>query len=260
MISNRTYGIDPDVIAYNARIVTAGNQSLSMQSIKDLNQFVISLKKMNLWASMVCWPLRSIYNAGTGITAYSLGGLGVYNGTLTGGPLWGINGIETTSTSYISTNDLFRSTSILISVYRKTTTSANGAICAAYVSGPERGYELRHDGSNNPQARFYSTAGVNNARTSSVNCNDGRFHFLAGITDDSSAMVFVDGVAGSFSSITGPRSVSTNNFTIGRRAASNAELVPIESSFVCIFTSYSNSIFSIYSLCKSTLGQGLNLP
>ena len=33
MITNRTYGIDNDVLAYNARIVAGGNQSLSMQSL-----------------------------------------------------------------------------------------------------------------------------------------------------------------------------------------------------------------------------------
>jgi hypothetical protein len=43
---------------------------------------------------MVCWPLRSSQNAGTGSTAYSLGGLGTYNGTLVNGPTWGADGIS----------------------------------------------------------------------------------------------------------------------------------------------------------------------
>ena len=93
MITNRTYGMDTDVISYNARIVAGGNQSLSMQSLRQLNQFVISIKKMGLWYNMVCWPLRANQNAGTGLTAYSLGGLGTYNGTLTNGPIWANNGI-----------------------------------------------------------------------------------------------------------------------------------------------------------------------
>jgi hypothetical protein len=43
---------------------------------------------------MVCWPLRSSQNAGTGSTAYSLGGLGTYNGTLINGPTWGEDGLN----------------------------------------------------------------------------------------------------------------------------------------------------------------------
>ena len=93
MITNRTYGMDADVISYNARIVAGGNQSLSMQSLRQLNQFVISIKKMKLWYNMVCWPLRANQNAGTGLTAYSFGGLTRPNGTLTNGPIWANNGI-----------------------------------------------------------------------------------------------------------------------------------------------------------------------
>jgi hypothetical protein len=93
MITNRTYGMDADVISYNARIIAGGNQSLSMQSLRQLNQFVISIKKMNLWHNMVCWPLRANQNAGSGTIAYSLGGLIRPNGTLTNGPIWKNNGI-----------------------------------------------------------------------------------------------------------------------------------------------------------------------
>jgi hypothetical protein len=42
---------------------------------------------------MVCWPLRANQNAGTGLIAYSLGGLITPNGTLTNGPIWANNGI-----------------------------------------------------------------------------------------------------------------------------------------------------------------------
>jgi hypothetical protein len=99
MISNRTYGIDSDVISYNARIVAGGNQSLSMQSLRQLNQFVISIKKMNLWANIIFWPLKANQNAGTGITAYSLGGLGPYDGVISNNPIWGINGLTINANS-----------------------------------------------------------------------------------------------------------------------------------------------------------------
>jgi hypothetical protein len=67
-----------------------------------LNFFVKGIKRLGLWDDMVCWPLRSAQNAGTGSTAYSLGGLGTYNGTLVNGPTWGADGITITSTANIT--------------------------------------------------------------------------------------------------------------------------------------------------------------
>ena len=64
---------------------TAGRQQIS--------RFVTGIKDLGLYNNMVCWPLRSSQNAGTGTTAYSLGGLGTFNGTLTNGPTWGVDGI-----------------------------------------------------------------------------------------------------------------------------------------------------------------------
>jgi hypothetical protein len=39
--------------------------------------------------------MRSIHNAGTGSTVYSLGGLGIYNGSLVNSPVWSNKGIIT---------------------------------------------------------------------------------------------------------------------------------------------------------------------
>jgi hypothetical protein len=69
-----------------------------------INDFVLGVKTLGLWNSMVCWPLRSSQNAGTGTTAYSLGGLGTFNGTLINGPTWEANGMQFTNASsqYVS--------------------------------------------------------------------------------------------------------------------------------------------------------------
>jgi hypothetical protein len=64
-----------------------------------LNEFVRGVKALGLWNSMVCWPLRSTQNAGTGTTAYSLGGLGTFNGTLVNGPTWGADGVASDQTN-----------------------------------------------------------------------------------------------------------------------------------------------------------------
>lgn len=89
----RTYGLDRDTIAYANRIKVGSGKVLDNNAIKQINKFVVGIKRMGLWNSMVCWPMRSIHNAGTGSTVYSLGGLGVYNGTMVNSPTWNSKGI-----------------------------------------------------------------------------------------------------------------------------------------------------------------------
>ena len=93
MPRTRTYGLDIDTIRYAQRVKSGSGATILPVPLKQINKFVIGVKKLGLWNSMVCWPMRGIHNAGTGSTVYSLGGLGVYNGTMVNSPTWGINGI-----------------------------------------------------------------------------------------------------------------------------------------------------------------------
>lgn len=228
---------------------------------QQIYEFARGVNNLGLWNSMVCWPLRSSQNAGTGTTAYSLGGLGTYNGTLVGGPTWVADGVENTSANSINFNNPFASTKIFVHVFAKTDTSDNdGASIASYVSGPERGYELLFNSSNTPQARFYADNFQNNARTTSINCNDGNQHFFSGITDGSSAQWFVDGTAGSFSALTHtPLNPAFGSLIVGGRS-NGAVSVACRSAFVCVFNAYSTQMPQVYTLYKQTLGQGLLLP
>jgi hypothetical protein len=57
--------------------------------------FTRGMKALDLWRSMVCWPMRSYQNKGTGSTVYSLGGVSSgLNGTFNNLPTWGVNGIN----------------------------------------------------------------------------------------------------------------------------------------------------------------------
>jgi hypothetical protein len=76
---------DPDAVAF-----AAASGATDIDAISD---FAKGVKRLGLWNNMVCWPLRSTQNAGTGTTAYSLGGLGTFNGTLVNGPTWGADGV-----------------------------------------------------------------------------------------------------------------------------------------------------------------------
>ena len=89
----RTYGLDADTIAFAARVKTGSGKTILPENLKQLNKFIIGTKKLGLWNTMVCWPMRSVHNAGTGSTVYSLGGMGIYNGSMVNGPTWGNNGM-----------------------------------------------------------------------------------------------------------------------------------------------------------------------
>jgi len=70
------------------------SDSTARQQIRD---FAKGVNDLGLWNSMVCWPLRSSQNAGVGLTAFSLGGLGRFDGTLVGPPTWGANALDFTT-------------------------------------------------------------------------------------------------------------------------------------------------------------------
>lgn len=77
--------VDPNAQSF---ITTSG-----ATDVEGIDKFVKGIKALGLYNSMVCWPLRSAQNAGSGETVYSLGGLGTFNGTLVGGPSWTADGI-----------------------------------------------------------------------------------------------------------------------------------------------------------------------
>ena len=66
--------------------------------------FVRGMKTLGLWQNMVSWPMRSYQNAGTGSTVYSLGGLGVYDGSMVNSPTWSNNGLRNTAGLYAHVN------------------------------------------------------------------------------------------------------------------------------------------------------------
>jgi len=94
MPRTRTYGLDVDTIAYAARVKAGSGVTILPEPLKQLNKFIVGIKKLGLWNSMVCWPMRSIHNAGRGSTLYGLGGVRVYNATLTNNANWSYNGIN----------------------------------------------------------------------------------------------------------------------------------------------------------------------
>ena len=95
MPRTRTHGVglDKDTIAFANRVKSGSGRAILPMNLKQINKFIIGIKKLGLWNSMVCWPMTSMHNAGTGTVVYSLGGLGTHNGTMVNSPTWGSKGV-----------------------------------------------------------------------------------------------------------------------------------------------------------------------
>lgn len=58
-----------------------------------INEFAKGIKELGIWGQVVFWPMRLSQNAQSGTQVYSLGGLDINDGTLTGGATRSTNGV-----------------------------------------------------------------------------------------------------------------------------------------------------------------------
>jgi len=236
---------DPDASAYFVRAgVTDATAKIQ------INLFVKGTKDLGLWEDMVCWPLRSTQNSGTS-TAYSLGGFGIYNGTLVNSPTWGTDGITFTSSS---------SQKITLPNITISKTDLMLATCQAATSGNLRVIEYTTTGFNPTGiwapfgSQYYwdcrSTANSLNRQvggsvpTSRV--------FTHGIASTSGASFFVNG-----------SSILSNAVSSTNQNSSTFEINNNSGNGNISFAMFAQSITgnaSLYNLYKTTLGDGLGLP
>jgi len=93
MLYSKTYGLQKETRNYLRRLYTF-NRELASSDIADLDNFIKGLKQLNLWQNIVCWPMRSIHNLGTGSRVLSLGGLGTFDATLLNSATWSNDGVN----------------------------------------------------------------------------------------------------------------------------------------------------------------------
>jgi hypothetical protein len=245
---------DLDAVAYIGKVaitdVTAQNQ---------INDFVLGIKNLGLYNNMVAWPLRSTQNKGSGIIAYSLGGFGVYDGTLTNGPTWGTSGItfdgtndfiSTTLTTGFSEFSVFsiatQGPTASTWEFTKSATSVNRDFRLFQQSGALR-FSVTNSGGFATVIGPTFTAGVIRAfiarASSSVNKirkdNGSDTTGAVGTLTQSSQAVRIGGLG---DAVTG-----TFDGTIHATIVFNTALSDADTS-------------SVYNLYKNTLGQGLGLP
>ena len=246
---------DGDAAAYFTR---AGVTNATAKS--QINAFVKGVKNLGLYNSMVCWPLRSSQNAGTGTTAYSLGGLGSYNGTLTNGPTWETDGV------------LFnRTLATHISATRPIGTLASSAysIFSVHINLVEdseyRAVWIGRDAL--ADRMFFRTIGdafmASNAGPAAPSSVDGTHStVLVGEAGDTpkSVLAYKDGLVAATAS--GNATGTNTIYCIGGDGVLNTRSFGFPIAFNGAFDLALSAaqILQIHTLYKNTLGAGLGLP
>ena len=247
--------IDDDTISYIARAGVTNHEA-----INSLNLFVRGIKDLGLFSNMVCWPLRSAQNAGTGTTAYSLGGLGTFDGTLTNGPTWETDGV------------LFnRTLATHISATRPIGTAASAAysIFSVHINLVEdsqyRALWIGRDASNDRM--FFRTTGdafsaSNNGPSAPSGVDGNHSTVLVSEAGDTpkNILAYKDGaISGTVSgNVTGTNTI----YRIGGDGVVNTRSFGFPIAFNGAFNLALSAaqILQIHTLYKNTLGAGLGLP
>ena len=232
-----------------------------------INHFVKGMKRLGLYRSMVCWPLRSSQNAGTGSTAYSLGGLGTYNGTLVNTPTWGADGVEFASAS---SQRIDISTSL---VFSPTTVPFNAMTVqnASSISGSHSNVLGR--GKLNDSLADISWALRATTTTSQPQISDGTAQTIYSVSGNTlntfkafqmfseSDLIRANIDAGSFTTGAArtPNQDATHTLRIGA-TITGTRYFDGKISFALFGNSSNANSAALYALYKSTLGQGLGLP
>jgi hypothetical protein len=228
----------------------------------EINHFVKGIKKLGLYSSMVCWPLRSTQNAGTGSTAYSLGGLGTYNGTLVNGPTWGADGITFAAASSQQINASLASPSpitdkSIIAIFNPTTVDQWTGIAGFMPTPAYTDVSIARNSTNNFGLALAGAGG--NGAVATQTAPTATSTYLHGYHSGRNVTVVKNGT-----------STTTGTFTIDPTAATSFRIGTVETGFpfnglvsfaaMISVASAGTKSAALYALYKSTLGQGLGLP
>ena len=248
---------DADADSY---ILRAGITNSTSQT--QINDFVIGVKSLGIWNNMNCWLLRSSQNVGSGTTAYNLGGLGTFNGTLVNGPTWSADGIVFDgSNDYISLPDNAFSSG--------TSAESTLAFIKPSISGGSNGVIFgQGDPAGSPTSNYYHLKG---GTTGNDSATMAFFDSPIALADTSWKSLFQGNTTIGFKGKNGgsvtsfasgnPLNKSGKNCSIGGFVPFNGYFNGTISAIIKINTTPSTQLNSdIHTLYKTTLGTGLGLP
>jgi hypothetical protein len=256
----------------NTGSVTAPNIGPVVTALSDPRQLIIDfaqgIDRLGLWNSMVCWPLRSSQNAGSGTTAFSLGGLGQFDGTLVNAPVWEANGMTflLASAQGISATvgNLTLAEQSLFAVNRVHVASGgNVMIARSSTGGTQNGMNLRKGEAATDLSWIQQAGGFTSVNitqfvssdflgfASAANTTTARMKRFPSTESADTAMAFTGNLT------------NTDPLWIGRRAAAGNQGLSGDCTIAIasMFTSDIRSSWDqVYSLYRQTLGLGLGLP
>jgi hypothetical protein len=251
-------GFDADAAAYFER---AGVTDATAKG--QINAFVKGIKDLGLYNNMISWPLRSAQNAGTGTTAYSLGGAGIFNGTLTNGPTWGADGVifdgsndYITASTSISTNN---TGSMFYCGIHATMTGSQKAmnfnrIEIGRAESISFGIEATLLAAPFPQVgRAVQISGF----------GSGVRYTATGVYIPSSTIMsrFYNGASKEINSLATYATFATEEVNIGTRVNGNSHFNGTISIAAYFNSALSDAnVLAVHNLYKTTLGTGLGLP
>jgi hypothetical protein len=245
-------GYDADAVAYFER---AGVTDATAKG--QINAFVKGVKDLGLYNNMVCWLLRSTQNSGTGTTAYSLGGLGTYNGTLVNSPTWGTNGLTNSATGRITTS-YFSPSGSQTHIFVGNSGAGGGDRAYANTLSLDgitwSGFVFRDNGA------YYGAGPSSFIQTVRDLTSAGNFKMAAALFNNpASSYTYLNTTQGNIGA-GGAMLVSPTAMTI-MSVASSQYFVGTASFYGTFVAELSTSQYtSIYNLYKTTLGTGLGLP
>ena len=232
---------------------------------KQIRDFSAGVNDLGLWNSMVCWPLRSSQNYGSGDTVFSLGGLGTFNGTRVGGPTWEADGID-----FVAASNTHITTPLMIGPTPKFTlwgvgssSAATGAMVSAWgTTSPTSFAIVRKHSANRYAYLTRSSAATNNYPGSNGSVSG--FASIGLGTQGANTLGTLNGVLdATIASL--PDESGTQDVNIGiQTPATNAVPYNGTISFALAYVAGDGLTtaqqLSLHNVYKDTLGQGLGLP
>jgi hypothetical protein len=256
-------GYDADAAAYFNR-ATVTDATAKQQ----INAFIVGVKSLGLWNSMVCWPLRSAQNKGSGTTVYSLGGYGTYDGTSTG-TTWSADGAvfpNNSSYNFVNTgfNQSFNSSNSCFAVGALTSTSSQFRRYIGHATQSASVLSTQMMSANSTSMYSINTWSESVGSDVVISRDLSTYNWLGISFDYSTGTNNVNGqVNSTFGTISRASSnPGTRAFHIGG-GQTVQDTFTGTMSFAAYFpasvVSQTNKS-SLYSLYKTTLGTGLGLP
>jgi hypothetical protein len=244
-------GIDPDASAYFA---TAGITDATAKV--QINLFVKGVKNLGLWSSIASWPLRSTQNAGTGTTAYSLGGLGTFNGTLVSGPTWGTDGIIFDGVNDVITTSLTTQFTDFAAMATVNVNALSGAASRIIDKNFANGFWLGKAFTPNQAGGGVKETGSPFGRY--VAAQEGIFNTLFSTRGGTTHSIYKNGSSTVATGTVTSSALSADSVSFG--GSSNFLTGTISFTLISNQSFSGGVVDSLYTLYKTTLGDGLGLP